>query len=385
MIGIFSRAVRAVCLPLLFCNALVAGARADTVELVGKPPFEGVEVVGFRAGRLHFRGQSGETLRKPLGQVARIEIERLPDLGAAETCKDPATALARYEIAALQADRPWLRVLVRARMIAARDRGGDFEGAIRDYVALVRDGVLTDGAAAPRHPAAVGSAINDRARNLLQSAADRLDSQDAQTVLFRLTLELFLFDELELPPDFGPMQAATTSQPASRPATSAPSGPGGPKRLFGGGGAPVNAIHPVRLSSDSLVVAEARAALTGGHAARAVRLLEPAVPFFDAATRWEIRLLLARARLEAGELARAAGDLLALTAADAPAAVAAPAFYSLALAEERMQRPDLARQHYAAAGAHAAADAQLTADAQAALRRLDQKTPQSTGAPAPNP
>ncbi len=382
MIGNFSRVFLKLASLALFCNALVPSVIADTVELVGKPPFEGVEIVGFRTGRLHFRGQSGETLRKPLSQVARIEIEGLPDFTAAETCKDAATALDRYEIAARNADRPWLRLLIRARMISARDRTGDFEGAVREFVSLVRDGTLADGAAAPRHPGAVGSAANGRARELLQSAADHLDHAEAQSALYRLTLELFIHDELEPPPDIGPVDSTPKPEPAA-PAT-APTAPGRPRKLFGDA-APVAAIHPVRLTADSLLFDEARAALAEKRGARAVRLLEPALPFFDEQTRWDVRLLLARARLDVGELARAAGDLLALTGDDAPAAIAPQALYYLARSEERMQRPDLARQHYAAAAAHPAASGELTEDAKAALERLTHGPATSATQAAPTP
>lgn len=377
MIGLFGRAISIRCVNasfLVVAAVAAAAARGDVVELVGKPAFEGVEVVGFRGGKLAFRGVSGETLRKPLGQVARIGMTRLPDFTAAEQDRAAADTLKRYEAAVANAREPWLRLLVRCRMLHARERSGDFLGAVREFIGLVREGALSDSAAAPRRPDAPGSAANARARQMLEAAAAQIESPELQAVLHRLVVELHLFDGIPPPAAFGPPESD------GNPTATAPARSAAPRRLFGGPAA--RAIHPVRLTSDSFVLEAAASALAAGDAGRALQLWESALPYLDAEARWEVRLQIACARLEAGEPARAADALAALTGSEPPASIAAAALYHLGLAEARMERPERAALHWREAAAHPGASAELAAQVRAALQCAGAREPATSSAPA---
>lgn len=80
--------------------------------------------------------------------------------------------------------------------------------------------------------------------------------------------------------------------------------------------------------------------------ALAVRTAERALAYAATENRPAWVLLLGRARIAAGDAARAAADLIALADGSADAALACEALYYAALAHERLDRPDVAETLY---------------------------------------
>jgi tetratricopeptide (TPR) repeat protein len=342
---------------VFLATLLTAGpVPADTVVLKGRPPFRNVQVVGFRQGQLVFRGVSKELLRKPLDEVACFKIDRDPMLSNAEAlaARDPEAAIIAYQQALADATEPWLRDLIRVRLLGTCDRAGHFDDAVELYVELLKSQAGPADQWAPRHPAAPGSPDNQKARQRLIAAAGSSRSSAAIRALRTLALELLLFDEVEpLPEEFmPPASTPSASRPAEPTATTRPADV--PRPLFGPpeaggraepgpvGGEPEQAGGRLRLPDDSFVLSGARAAFEGGDAPRAARLLERAMPYLVDEPSYPWRLLLGRCQIELGQFARAADELLALSESATDPGLAAEALYYVGVAHERMDRADVA-------------------------------------------
>lgn len=343
----------------IVCTALAGGGPglADTVVLQGKPPFDNVQIINFTRGKLVFRGVCQELLRKPLGEVVRFQIDRNPMLSNAEALgwANAEPAITAYRQALADAAEPWLRDLIRVRLLSACDHAGRFDQAVALYVKLLREDPAAVRQFAPRHPGARRSEGNRRAREHLLAALQTARSPVADRALRTLTLELLLFDEVEpLPAGFeppGPQPAADHAAPATSP-DGLPPPLFGPARRHTRGQAPQgaegarHAAEPLRLPVDSFVLTGAREAFEAGDASRAARLLERALPYLHKADCGAWRLLLGRCRIELGAFARAADELLALSESTTDERLAAEALYYVAVAHERMDRADVAARLY---------------------------------------
>lgn len=370
MIWAFSRQ-----LALILLLAATSPSRGDTVKLTNRPAFRNVAVVGFRGGRVIFRGVSGQYLRKPLPEVEWLTIAGAPDLSAAEratTTGDWGRAVPTYEAALEAAGERWLRDLVRFRLLTAYDRAGRFDRAVALYVELL--GAHPDLAArfAPRHPGPVDSDVNRQARATLVRVLAADAASPGAGALRALQLELMLYEGLERRPEA--RTAPTTSGPAT---TSLPStGPAsdGPIGILGGDEAkprPAPASSPaVQLPSDSFVLDAAQAACDAEQYSRAVQLIELALPHVASAEQGPWRLLLGRCRIRVGRPAEAASDLLSLAETDPDAARAALALYYAGLAHERMGRADVAGKLYEELLQRADVDAEVKTRARQALDRM---------------
>ena len=113
---------------------------ADTVKLLNKPAFRNVTISDFRADRLVFRGVSQQYLQKPLDEVEWLAIEGRPELNSAEQAAATgqwAEAVAGYQRALASLSEPWLRELVRMRLLNACRPAGAFDLAVATYADLL--------------------------------------------------------------------------------------------------------------------------------------------------------------------------------------------------------------------------------------------------------
>lgn len=331
---------------LLLLAAASRLAAADTVQLIGKPPFCNVSIMDFRGERLVFRGVSGQVLRKPLAQVEWFTIDGQSDLNAAEqavAAGDWSAALPHYEQALAQADPPWLRALIRLRLLAATGRTDRYDHAIAAYIGLLADGPPPT---PPPIPAEPGSDANRRARATIEAALRARQPAPVTAALRTLLLELLLCDEADaLPPDLLP--------PTRHPPQSAGTQPTRPRTLgilppaaTEPGPAPP-AEPPPRLGSESVVLRAAQAAFDAGDAPRAVRLIERALPYVPRGADGLWQLLRGRGLVAQGQAAEAVSGLLGLAEHDPDPLVRARAVYYAGTALERLGRADAARDVYA--------------------------------------
>ncbi|MGD8452758.1 MAG: hypothetical protein PVJ57_13140 [Phycisphaerae bacterium] len=324
-----------------FLLAVVPPTESDTVKLHGKPPFRNVRVTGFRHGRVVFRGVSGQFLHKPLDQIEWLAIDNLEALGAAEQAAVTgkwSQAAAGYRSALAHDDEPWRAALLRARLTAVLDRAGRFDEAVAVWLELLAGDADAAAGQAPRHPGPPGSPENGSARERLTAALEAGGAPEVRQRLRTLLLDLALYDEVA---DL-PAELELVAPPEERTA------PGRRSPLLGLPVASRPAVRPEvpTLGGDSLIFAAARAAIQDQNSGRAVRLLERAKPYISDRERDNWRLLLAQARIDAGEPAVAAADLLSLSESTDDPRQAALALYYLGQAHERLGQPDIARRLY---------------------------------------
>lgn len=331
---------------------LSAPLTADTITLSGKPPFEGVTLIGMAHGRIAFRGLSGETIRRPIAMVESIAVDRLPPLATAEQAagqKNWDAAIPAYQAALSAAPDPWLRDLVRLRLYYAAESAAHAELSCSIYIELTKS-PQTNGPTAP--PACLAAAGMTDLRKAQQLVADAIVSKDG-TAFIRdqlrpLAVELLLLTEGDIPREWCP---TASTIPTSRPAaTSSPETEDAPPPLMFGDKSPTKHSPPttqftsVRLRAGSPVLERARR-LIATDPDQAARLLDRVEQFLDESDLPAARLLLAKAHLP-GDPARAADELLGVATAEADRARQADALYYVGLAHERLDRPDVAAQVY---------------------------------------
>lgn len=351
-----------------------AAARGDAVKLRSKPAFRNVTVTSFHDGRLVFRGVSRQLLRKSLAEIEWVVLEHAPAFSEAENAAFEGRwdhAIAAYERALPEAKRAWLRYVVQLRMLEACDRGGRFARAVSVYADLVTRKPNAARVVAPRRPAPPGSDENAKARQTLRAALRRAPTRVVADRLRQLLFELALYDEVA---DLTAELRTTTAPPA----TTRPTEPSGiaaspalqprqrrigmllleaepiPEPAPAHGESRAAALRAsaaarpdltsIRLPVDTFVLAAARDAFRAANYTRAARLLQRSLDYVEPSRRPPIRLLLGRSRIELGEHAEAASELMRLT--DQPGTLAAEALYYVGVAHERMARPDVAVKVY---------------------------------------
>ncbi len=342
------------------CASLfVAGAaRADTVVLSGKPPFRNVQIRNFIDGRLEFRGVSREILRKPLEQITRVEITDLPMLSNAELLRsrDPATACTAYELARSEYNEGWLRDLISARLVGSYNDAGRFAEAIKAYLAMIERHPQLGASLLPRKAQPPGSEANQLAIRRLRSFWEESLPSQRPEPLRRLFVDLAVLEGVaDIPQDLRPpasagQSASATSESRTESDDELPPllfgeerandrKPATPKRAASTGPPPV-------LSDDSLALAAARKLADSEQFAHARDIMERLLPYLDTQTKLTTRILLARCRLESGQAAAAADDMLKLADSTTDRTLAARALYHVALAHERLERADVALDLY---------------------------------------
>lgn len=362
---------------VLLVFAAASGATADTVKLQKKTAFRNVTITDFRGQRLIFRGLSRQVLQKNLDDVEWLALDGRPEFNAAEQAAAAGAwsdAVSDYETSLAAADAPWLRDLIRVRLLRTLRHTGYFDRAVRLYVESLRSGTPPT-RQAPAEPGPVGSDTNRRARTMLEDALASAPAPAAAEALRTLLLELLLYEDVEpLPASLTGIAATTRPVPASRPTHSRPIGilPGPDDESE-----PRPTSHPLSpptLPADSFVRHGAQSACDAGDYQRAARLLERGLPFVAPANRGPWRLLLGRCRIELGDYADAAADLLNLAETAADPARSAEALYYVARAHERMGRSDVAQRLYEQLLQRSDAPEDVKTRARADLERL--KPPQ---------
>ena len=357
----------------------VAGrAPADTVKLANKPAFRNVVVTDFRDLRLVFRGVSRQYLHKPLDEVEWLTIDGRSDFNSAEQAAATeawTAAVAHYESALSAADAPWLQSLIRVRFLGASQRAGRFDRAVALYVGLLNSGILLPPRYTPANPGPIGSDINRRARTTLETALAASPAPVVREALRTLQLELLLFEDVDpLPADL--IVATTATRPtASRPSHRRPVGIL-PEPEDDAPPPPARATPPPTLHAESLVLKAARAAADSRDFRRAARLLERGLAFVATSDRGPWRLLFGRCRIELGDYAPAAADLLDLAETESDPARSAEALYYVAQAHERMGRGDVARRLYHELLQRTNAPEYVKTRARAALEQEEPSRPQ---------
>ena len=347
------------------------GAPADTVTLVGRPPFEHVSIIDFRNGDLVFRGISRETLRKPLSEVSRLAIDTLPELSAAEQAAEAGLwrpAIESYDAALTSARTDWQRLLIRVRRIDAFDHTEDIARAARECIEIAALQPELAARHRPSRAAPSGSPANALALAELTEAASA-GTPPVRAALLPLVVELCLIDDRPIPDGVSGPRSSAANEPTAT--ASAPGERGRlPPRLFGDRPARRAAQVEVAIADFSLVLAEAERRVNAGRPASAAALLQRGRPFVheSLAPRWTRALT--RAWIESGECAAAADLLLRELEAGRAGEEEAGFRYDVGFAHERMGRSDVAVHWYRQVLAMSAAPADVRAQAREALARI---------------
>jgi hypothetical protein len=348
-IGVIANPYRNLCGLAAFL-LLLGRSAGDVVKLVGKPEFRHVAITDLRQGKLVFRGVSRQFLSKPLAEIEWFAINDRPALTAAEEAAargEWGLAADEYSRTLADASPAWMRQLARLRLLRALDESGQFDRAVGVYIELVRGGTPIPPGCAPKRPGSAGAEVNRAARTALDDALrDRRARLDDP--LRRLRFEIQLFEDAT-----APASDAAASRPAVR----------GNETVLPG----------IALTPDSLVFEAARGALRDRENDRALRLLEAGILRVPIAERASLRILLGRARIERGQFAEAADDLMALAEPPADPAIIAEARYYVGLAHERMQRGDVAESMYRQVIQQPDAPAEIRTLAEAGLERVSRQ------------
>ncbi len=393
-------------------------ARADEVELRGRPLFREVRIEALRENLLVFRGVSGFMLRRPLEQIELIQVDGCDALNAAERLRragDWDAASDAYADLPADGRRAWLAEFVHRRAADTHERAGRIDRVVESLLAAFEAQTELP---LPKRAAASGSDANRRARERLATAMDNADPRFVST-LRRLHLELMIIDDLPVPAEFkqrpsasvvadadstraqhlprrtalppddsarareSPPQGQTAAgsaataceadalPAAARPATALPADdalPPAASRPVGAAAELALRAAP-RLPADSLVVHEAQAALERGDAGRAVRLLRRGVAFATSDERQTWLLRLGVALLENREPHAAQQALEQVVPVARESAERAAALYHLGLACEQLGQPARAARCLQQALESRALPAGLQRQAQAALLR----------------
>ncbi len=355
---------------------------ADTVVLRNKPPFHNVAVVAYKQGIVHFRGISKQTLRKPIEEIQSLAIDAAVHLAEAENAAADGRwddALAGYRLAADEAADDWLRELIETRLLLVLDRCGRYGKAVAAYVELVRRPGAAASVPRPRRPGLAGSLVNRAARSTLETAIDAARTGEERRALRALLLEVLIVEGVE------PQSAGFRAPPrihAAAPQAEPPPIPAAARRIRipirpsvttepGRAPAAAAAAGPISLTVDSGVRHAVEVLLERRDAAGAAQMVERALPFAASADISAWQLLGLRARLEAGDAQRAAADLTKLAEDAQPPPIRCEALYYAGVAQERLDRPDIARALYREISNRADAGEAIRELAAAALERLE--------------
>lgn len=341
----------------------------DTVTLRDKPPFRNVQIVDVRHGKIVFRGVSGETIQRPLSAVEWVEIEAMPRFSALEKASSAGQwEKALDEITALEreAREPWLQTLLRHRRLRILESAGRFDEAVNAFLELVQSDPQTPAALVPQRLSPVGSIQNRAALEIVRKSKPRALAPALEEEVDRLRLQLLILEEPEtLHRDFVPVKrAASVSDPAGGDEDEGGFLFGGPKRS--------GSVRQVTLPERCGLLDECDRLLKAGKAADAQRILDAALLYVAEVDSGTWRIMLARCRLARKEIARAADELLALSAEFEKRRpdLNAIALYYVAVAHEDLNRPEVAVDIFKELSGRANLPSEIREPVKAALRRL---------------
>lgn len=307
-----------------------------------------VQITDYREGRVTFRGISGEYLRKPLRNVEWLAIERSPSLTLAERFArhgDFDAAWVEFNRAAAEAGEGWVRDLILARQYQTAERNQRLDRAVDALIRLVRDnprGIV----GVCRGPATQGLETTARAIDRLVHARDGNRGLAENPALNEWLLALLLFEGREVPADFAP--ASIAAAPHAADDSSASDSAGETPPLFAAPVARRGAGSPrVRLSEGSWLLDAATSLLEAGRADECARIADAARAFVGQAGLAPWRVVRARARMELGDPAWAAQELIGIAESAPSRSMRAEALYHAGLAHEKLGRPEVAARLYA--------------------------------------
>lgn len=327
---------------------------ADTVCLRGRPPFEHVNIIDFRDGRLIFRGVSQEVLRKPLAEVAWFALDDFPPIHEAEQAAASQNwdqACREYLRARRMTHQAWLADLLALRYLRALEAAGRFADAMRIYCEMVSSKGTAFQLAPPRAVAPPGSPENAAALRTLHDAHSSTTSDSIRSRLAGLALELVIHENRPTPPWLDDQE---TDQPAASPNATTTAPTSQPLGLL-----PHSSLSDLKLPDNTYLIQALDAALEAPDPTRAEMLLTRSTPHVPPLLQCQWRLFQHRLRLIRGEYALAAAGFLKLAtpepAGKSPtetagiencASISNQALYYAALAHEHLNRPDVARGLY---------------------------------------
>lgn len=348
---------------------LALDCAGDTVTLRDKPPFRNVQIVDVRHGKLVFRGVSGETIQRPLSVVEWVEIDAMPRFSALEKASSAGQwEKALDEITALEreAREPWLQTLLRHRRLRILESAGRFDEAVTAFFDLVRSDPQTPAALLPQSFSPVGSAQNQSALEIVRKSRPRGLTPALEEEIDRLRLQLTILEDPEtLSRDFVPVKpAAPVSKPTGEVEDEGGFLFGGPKRS--------GSVRQVTLPGRCGLLDECDRLLKAGNVADAQRILDAARPYVAEVDSGTWRIMSCRCRLVRREFARAADELLGLSAEFERRRpdLNAIALYYVAVAHEGLSRPEVAADIYKELSGRANLPSEIREPVKAALRRL---------------
>lgn len=172
---------------ILWAGAWCAAAGADQIETKSESHPRG-KVVSFRDGDLTFRTPDRVLHTYPVQDVDRILIDSVVGLKNFNEAEDylarsqPVPAAVRYERALRGADDAWVP-LVRVRLYQARDRAGQFDKAIVQFIHLVEEMPLVAARMMPTSIPGEADAETSRTLGRIDAAIARHGDDYSATVL----------------------------------------------------------------------------------------------------------------------------------------------------------------------------------------------------------
>ncbi len=301
--------------------------------------------------------------------VEWVEIDTMPRFSALEKASSAGQwEKALDEITALEreAREPWLQTLLRHRRLRILESAGRFDEAVAAFLDLVRSDPQTPAALLPQRLAPSGSAQNRAALEIFRKSKPRGLAPELDDEIDRVRLQLMILEEPEnLGREFVPVKsAASASSTAGEGDEEGGFLFGGPKRS--------GTVRQVSLTPNCGLLAECDRLLKAGDAADAQRILDAARPYVAAVDNGPWRIMLARCRLSRKEFARAADELLGLSAEFERRRpdLNAVALYYVAVAHEGLNRPEIAADIYKELSTRANLPSEVREPVVAALSRL---------------
>ncbi len=180
---------------VLLAAALGVAARVSADDVwVGRPgrtalKYSSVRIRGDVAGELAFSTQVGTPVSKPIEQIVRVHVDGQDVLNRAEELFEQgkhADAIAPYEKAISQIEKPWLKRYVTAKLTRCYDAAGRLADATRAWIETLEVWPTYAGRLTPTKLGPKGSKVNQEALSALDAALKGKLSPEAQTAVRKL-------------------------------------------------------------------------------------------------------------------------------------------------------------------------------------------------------
>jgi tetratricopeptide (TPR) repeat protein len=338
----------------------VAAARADEVR-IGRLPYSDVKVTGIEDGQIVMLNRAGNPIRKPLGDVTRVQLDGNDDFNRAELLLEQGQhrlAWQAFERTRQRTNVDWLRTLIDLRLLEAYQKDGEFARAVEVFLRLADAFPDQARALQPTEVPPAGSRFNAQAIEMLDRALADCDKLTVRTALTETLLRVLEREGSDRVADVAGQLAELLSPPGKEDQTAATRE--APRR------------HHLSGEVLSTQLTRARALLTSGQHSEAVRVIDGLLAEAPEDALDQLWMLKAEALQAMGERAQAALAAMQVVI-EVPNSTLAPRALAMAAAYyESIDRPDKAIELYQELCAHSQADAELIAQARAAIGRLEQ-------------